>query len=171
METQGDQAQAAPGLGRYEIDTGRSTVAFRTRHVFGLAPVRGEFAIREGTVDVAEPLDGSSIHAEIATASFSTGNRQRDDVVRSATYLDAERHPVMTFTAERIDGSAVAGSLTVCGVTRPVSLSVEKSAVAARSFTVRASTRIDRTEFGVTAGRGMTGRHLDVTLDVECVRR
>ena len=43
-------------------------------------------------------------------------------------------------------------------------------AVAARSFTVRATTRIDRTEFGMTAQPGMTGRHLDMTVEVRCVR-
>ncbi len=34
----------------------------------------------------------------------------------------------------------------------------------------RASTRIDRTEFGVTAYRGAAGRYLDMTVEVRCVR-
>ena len=34
----------------------------------------------------------------------------------------------------------------------------------------RASTRIDRTEFGVTAYRGVAGRYLDITVEVRCVR-
>jgi hypothetical protein len=33
----------------------------------------------------------------------------------------------------------------------------------------RASTRIDRTEFGVTAYRGAAGRYLDLTVEVRCV--
>jgi hypothetical protein len=32
------------------------------------------------------------------------------------------------------------------------------------------STRIDRTEFGVTAYRGVAGRYLDMTVEVRCVR-
>lgn len=170
METERDHAEAAPRLGRYRIDTAKSAVTFKTRHVFGLAPVRGRFAIRNGAVDVAEPLAESSIHAEIDSASFDSGNSRRDDVVRSSTYLHAERFPAMTFAAERIDGTSIQGSLTVCGVTRTVSLSAEQTAVTPDTFRVRAGTRIDRTEFGVTAGRGMTGRHLDVLLDIECVR-
>ena len=31
-----------PRPGRYEIDTSCSAVTFRTRHLFGLAPVRGK---------------------------------------------------------------------------------------------------------------------------------
>ena len=52
------EAQVTPRPGRYEIDTSCSAVTFRTRHPFGLAPVRGSFAIRAGTIDVAEPLAG-----------------------------------------------------------------------------------------------------------------
>ena len=34
----------------------------------------------------------------------------------------------------------------------------------------RASTRIDRSEFGLTAYRGVAGRHLDMTVEMRCVR-
>ena len=87
-------AQATPRPGRYEIDTSCSAVTFRTRHLFGLALVRGSFAIRAATIDVAEPVTDSSVHAEIGTASFRTGNGQRDVTVHSARLLDAVRHPV-----------------------------------------------------------------------------
>jgi polyisoprenoid-binding protein YceI len=160
-----------PQLGRYEIDTGYSTVRFRTRHLFGLAPVRGRFAIRGGTVDIAEPLAASAVYAEIDAASFRTRNPQRDASVRSARLLDVARQPVITFTSERVDRQELTGALTVRGVTRPVTLSVEPPAVSPRSFTVRATTRIDRTEFGLTAYRGLAGRHLDMTVEVQCVRK
>jgi polyisoprenoid-binding protein YceI len=160
-----------PQLGRYDIDAGGSTVTFRTRHLFGLAPVRGAFAIRAGTIDVAEPLAGSSVYAEVEAASFSTGNGQRDGSVRSARFLDAGRHPLITFRSEHVDQSVIAGALTVRGVTRPVSLAVEQAELSRRAFSVRATTRIDRTEFGVTALRGLAGRYLDLTVEVRCVRR
>ena len=35
------ETQVTPRPGRYEIDTSCSAVTFRTRHLFGLAPVRG----------------------------------------------------------------------------------------------------------------------------------
>jgi polyisoprenoid-binding protein YceI len=164
---------AAPATlqpGRYEIDTSCSAVTFRTRHMFGLAPVRGSLAIRAGTVDVAWALTDPGVYAEIDTASFRTGNGQRDSNVRSARLLDAGQYPVITFRSERLDGQALTGALTVRDVTRPVSLSIEQSAVSPGSFTARATTRIDRTEFGVTAYRGLAGRYLDLTVEVRCVR-
>lgn len=164
------EAQVTPRPGRYEIDTSCSAVTFRTRHPFGLAPVRGSFAIRAGTIDVAEPLAGSSVFVRIDPASFRTGNGQRDDNVRSERLLDTGRYPVITFRSEGVDGPALTGTLTVRNVTMPVTLSVEQAAVTPGSFEARASTRIDRTEFGVTAYRGMAGRYLDMTVEVRCVR-
>jgi polyisoprenoid-binding protein YceI len=69
-----------------------------------------------------------------------------------------------------MDGLALTGTLTVRNVTMPVSLSIEQTAARARWFNVRASTRIDRNEFGVTAYRGMAGRYLDITIEARCVR-
>ena len=163
-------APAAPQPGRYEIDTTRSAVTFRTRHMFGLAPVRGSFAIRDGTVEVAGPPTNPGIYAEIEAASFRTGNGQRDSVVRSARLLAASQYPVMTFRSGHLDGLALTGTLTVRDVTRPVSLLVEQTAVSPKSFTTRGTARIDRAGFGVTAYRGLAGRYLELTVEVRCVR-
>ena len=172
MQTQPVQAAGTPRLGHYDIDARHSAITFRTRHLFGLAPVRGVFTITSGRVDVAEPLAGSRIHAEIDAASFRSGNGPRDAAVRSGGLLDVGRHPVIMFDAERIDGSVLAGVLAVRGVTRPVSLTVDSvEAAAPGSFTARARVRIDRTEFGITAKRGLAGRYLELSVEVQCVRK
>ena len=159
-----------PEPGRYDIDITCSAVTFRTRHLFGLAPVRGSFAIRTGTITITEPLADSSIHAEIDPASFRTDNGQRDSNVRSARLLDADRYPVITFRSEGMNGLALEGALTVRNVTMPVTLSIEQTAARARWFNARASMRIDRNEFGLTAYRGMAGRYLDLSIEARCVR-
>jgi polyisoprenoid-binding protein YceI len=160
-----------PPLGRYEIDTSGSTLTFRSRHLFGLLPVRGTVPIRSGVVDVVEPLAQSTVRAEIDAAGFQSGHQRRDDDVRSARFLDTTRHPVLTFVADHVDTTAVSGTLTVRGTGRPVRLVIERAELSPGAFTVHASTRIDRTEFGVTAAPGMAGRHLDISLEVRCVHR
>jgi polyisoprenoid-binding protein YceI len=170
MHTPPQHAVISPGLGRYRIDPGRSAVRFRTRHLFGLAPVTGTFEIRSGTVELTEPLASSAVRVEIAAGSFHTGNRPRDRAVAARRFLDTARHPVITFTADQAGRETVTGTLTAHGVTKPVSLAIEHAEVTGRSFTVRASTRIDRTEFGVTASRGLAGRYLSFTLEIRCVR-
>jgi polyisoprenoid-binding protein YceI len=168
-----DDTVQVPRIGRYEIDSRGSTLTFRSRHLFGLAPVHGTMAISHGVVDVADPITDSSVQVEIDTTSFDTGSRQRDGDVRSARFLDAARYPSMTFTSERLDRSEgrwmLAGTLRVRHVARPVSLAIERCIVqpgTPNSFVVCASTRIDRTDFGLTAARGMAGRHLDVSLRI-----
>lgn len=163
----------APRVGRYRLDTRRSTVTFRTRHLFGLAPVKGSFTPRGGSLEVADPLGDSRALVEIDSASFDTGNGQRDASVRSARFLDADRHPTMRFTAERIErsgaGATLTGTLVLREVARPVELAVERCGPHAGprpGFTIRATTRIDRFAFGLTAQRGMAGRHLDVTAEI-----
>ena len=166
-------AGTTPQLGRYDIDPDRSAVTFRTRHLFGLAPVRGTLAIRGGTVDVTEPLAGSAVYAEIDTASFRTGYRPRDHSVRSPRFLNAAGYPVMVFSSEQVDAGdqVLTGTLTVGDVSQPVSLSIVHYAPSAGSFTARATARIDRNEYGVAAARGLAGRYLDITVEVQCVRR
>jgi len=170
MQTTHSLAEATPQLGRYQIDPGGSRVTFRTRHLFGLARVRGTFAITAGTVDVTEPLTGSRVYAEIDAASFRTGNPLRDAQVRSARFLAADAHPVLAFSSKGLDGQVLAGALTVREATGPVSVLAEVTDVSPGSFTARATVRIDRYGFGVTASRGLAGRYLDVTVEVRCVR-
>jgi polyisoprenoid-binding protein YceI len=198
MDTKPHPTALIPRLGHYEIDARRSTVTFATRHLFGLAPVRGTFSVTAGTVDIAEPLAASRVHAEIDAASFRTGLPPRDVTVRSAQLLDAEQYPVITFDAGgeagaeagaagpgaagsgaadgAVGGALLTGQLTVRGVSRPVRLSVESvepagNGAAPGSFTARARARVDRAEFGITGFRGLAGRRLDLVLEVRCVHQ
>jgi len=172
MQTESQLTQAlAPG--HYEIDASQSAVRFRTRHLFGLGSVRGTFAIQSGSADIAEALAGSAIRAEIDAASFRTGNRQRDQSVLSAQFLDATRFPVISFQDGLVaaGGQTVHGMLTVREVSRPVILSIGQVEAGTRSFTASATVRIDRGEFGLTALPGLAGRYLDLTVEVRCARR
>lgn len=172
MQTETELTPALPP-GRYEIDASQSAVRFRTRHMFGLGPVRGTFAIQSGSAEIGEALAGSAFRAEIDAASFRTGNRQRDESVLSAQFLDAGRFPVISFQDGEVaaDGRTVRGTLTVREVSRPVVLSIGEVQPDSRSFTASATVRIDRTEFGVTALPGLAGRYLDLTVEVRCARR
>ena len=172
MQTEPAIIATTPQPGHYNIDPDRSGVTFVTRHLFGLGRVRGSFAIRGGTADIADPIAASAINAEIETASFRTKNRQRDQSVLSPRFLDPAGHPVMTFRSDRFekDGEVLTGTLTVRGTTRPVTLTVTGCEVSRGSFTARATVRIDRTEFGITAARGLAARYLDLTAEVQCTR-
>ena len=197
MQTTSAVITTTPQPGHYDIDPGRSRVTFATRHLFGLGRLKGAFAIRGGTVDVADPIATSAIYAEIETASFHTKNPARDGSVLSPRFLDPAGHPVMIFRSDRIEpsgvpegrppgpalagsrerpaapgqqGQVLTGTLTVRGTTQPVTLAVTRCEASRGAFTARATTRIDRTEFGITAARGLAARYLDLTVEVQCTR-
>ena len=170
MQTEPAVIATTPQPGHYDIDPDRSGVTFTTRHLFGLGRVRGSLAIRAGTADVADPIAASAIYAEIETASFRTKNPARDGSVLSRRFLDPAGHPVMTFRSDRIEPGTLTGTLTVRGTSRPVTLTITRCEVSRGSFTARATARIDRTEFGITASRGLAARYLDLTVEVQCTR-
>lgn len=167
------QAQTSIQPGDYDIDPQRTTIRFRTRHLFGLGPVRGTFAIRSGAVRATDPLDASTVYAEIESGSFRTGNPQRDRTVLLRRHLDAARHPVITFAAQEADPKAgeIRGTLTVRGVERPITLVVTSAEQSGDDIEVTATMHVDRFEFGLTAMRGLAGRYLDLELSAICVRR
>ncbi|MBA8825789.1 polyisoprenoid-binding protein YceI [Saccharopolyspora lacisalsi] len=163
-------------VGTWNIDAVHSGIEFTLRHM-GVGRSRGRFDSFEGEIVTAEnPLD-SSVTATIDAASFNTGNADRDAHVRNSDFLDVENHPTITFrsTAIREDGDewAIDGELTLRGVTKPVTLSVEPGGFTddgqgGKMLGGTASTTINRTDFGVGPdGGAMLGEKVKITLDIE----
>lgn len=163
-----------PVAGDYRLDRELSTISFRTRHMFGLAPVRGTFRLRDGHIHVADPVHGSAARATVAADSFHTGLPARDTMVRSNHYLEADNHPDITFSSTKMIEErgrwVLHGTLTVRGHARPLEVRVEQVRVDGPVLRLRASARVDRYEFGITTMRGFTGRRLTLELSVTAAR-
>jgi polyisoprenoid-binding protein YceI len=163
-----------PKPGRYRIHAEATTVTIRTRHLFGLGPVRATLALRDGLIQVAAPVEASTVHARFAASTFRSGNGARDAAVLSPKLLDAEAYPSLTFTATELteaDGRwSLRGELEVRGVTRLVE--VRLSAVSEDEGTLRATAQVtvDRYDFGLTAYRGLAARRLTVSVDITAHR-
>jgi polyisoprenoid-binding protein YceI len=156
-----------PTAAAYRID--RSTISFTTRHLFGLASVRGTFQVREGEIHITDPVGGSSARATISAGSFDTGTPARDTTVRSAQYLDTGNHPDVTFRSTRLvhtDHWVLHGTLTVRGRACPVEVHITSLRPNGSTLHLRARARIDRYAFGITAMKGFVGRHLSLDLNL-----
>ena len=163
------QHNGMPAAGRYRLDPSRSSVTFRTRHLFGLGAVSGTMRIVSGEITVDPAVPQATVVAALDAASFSTGSRARDRDVRSPRFLDAENYPHLTFRAGTLSQSGgrwmLAGELTVREATRPVTLAIEQIEAAGpdgNGFRARATVRLDRYAFGLTAAKGMAARYLDI---------
>ena len=168
--TRAERTPTVPKAGRYRLDPTRSSVTFRTRHVFGLAAVTGGMAVTGGDIDVDPATPHASVRVTISAASFDTGNSRRDRDVRSTRFLNTEQYPNISFRADSLtradDRWSVTGELTVREVTQAVTLAVESVAPAIDGFRARATTRIDRYAFGLTAAKGIAARYLDIDVTV-----
>ncbi len=145
-----------PGI--WNLDMSHSEIGFTVRHA-GISKVRGRFTDASAEAKVGNSLAASRLHATVKTASFDSGDANRDGHVRGADFFDVESYPEMTFRATGIEGDAedytVTGDLTIRGVTKPVELEVEFSGVAVDPFGATragfsAETEISRKEFGLT---------------------
>lgn len=157
-----------PAPGTYAIDPTRSTISFTTRHLFGLAGVAGTFALRSGSLQIAEPATASTATAVFDATSFSTPSAKRDKDVRSAKFLDTDNNPDITFisTALRQVGAQweLNGTLTAHGTAAPTMLAVREVTTEGDEVVLRASTVVDRYAHNVTAAKGMAGRRIDLEL-------
>ena len=145
--------------GRWTLDGLHSSVTFAIRHL-GLARVRGRFTDIDATLDVGERTGDLQVEATVALGSIDTGNADRDAHVRSPEFLDADRHPTMTFRSTGIRGAGddwtMDGDLTLGGVTRPVSFAVEfcgaSDAMGRMSAGFTTSGTVSRREHGIDFG-------------------
>ena len=105
-------------MGTWKFDPFHTQVEFAAKH-FGMMTVRGNFheVVAGGEIFPDDP-SRSKIEATINTASIRTHNEQRDNDLRSSSFLEIDKYPTMTFKStkiEHVDGDRyrVVGDLTI----------------------------------------------------------
>ena len=115
--------RTVPLAGIWHIDPLHSDLRITARHLM-VAKVRGTFEDLDAIIVVAEDPKQSTVEIEAKAASVTTGTRDRDTHLRSADFLDAEQHPLITFRSTDLSAAGrkwkLTGDLTIRGVTRPV---------------------------------------------------
>ena len=168
--------------GSWVVDKAHSTVEFVARHLM-VTKVRGRFNDYDAAITIADRPEDSSVEVTIQAGSITTGDPGRDGHLTSADFLDIETYPTLAFasTAVRPTGAStwdVDGNLTIHGVTKPVTLTVDFGGVATdpwgntKAF-FSASTEFDRESFGLTwnqplsGGGVLVGKKVRVELEIQ----
>ena len=171
--------------GTYGIDTAHSSVGFKVRHL--VSKVSGGFNDFDGTI-VADfgNLDASSVEFTIQATSIDTKNEKRDGHLRSADFFDVEKFPEITFKSSKItkidsDSYAVVGSLTMHGVSKEITLTVdflgEMTAMGGTRAGYELTTTLNRKDFEVSwnraldAGGVLLGDEVEVNIALELIKR
>jgi polyisoprenoid-binding protein YceI len=146
--------EAGTATGVWRLDATRSRIEFHNKHFWGLISVHGRFDSFDGemTVDPSGTVTGE---LEIDAASLDTGNKKRDQHLRSEDFFDAERHGkvILAVTAVRPsdgDGVRVGGTLTAAGRSRPIDFEALVSSASDDEVTLDATVSVDRSDFAMT---------------------
>jgi polyisoprenoid-binding protein YceI len=164
-------ATGATGLiaGTWAVSDSRTRVAFTVRNLG--RPVRGSVACQGGEVVVDATGAPLRVAAELDLDSVDTGIAKRDADLRKPWLLDIDRHPTMTWTADRFtrgdDGRWTAdGVLQVRGTSTPLAVTGPAEILADGWIRVRASGSLDRAAVGIRAPRFLIGRTIGIDVDV-----
>ena len=174
----------APALAEpvaYDFDKSHANLSFTYDHL-GYSTTDGRFGDWDGTllIDKDTPAN-SSIEFTINIDSLDTFWAERDTHLKSPDFFDAAKFPQATFKSTAVEQTGenqleVTGDLTLKGITKPVTLTVDVKAMGehpmakkpAAGFAV--STVIKRSDFGMDMFVPYVGDEVTVTFHAETLQ-
>ena len=165
-------AQAASRAQSWRIDEAQTWIGFKI-DATGFPTTHGHFAHYKGQVliDFDRPAK-SYTNFTVDSASVDVGSPSFNNFVKSAALLDVERFPTMIFVStqvEKLDShtARVSGNLTMLGVSRPITLTVNVEtdpSAKGRAIAFVAKGTIVRSEFGMKFGIPLIDDALEITV-------
>jgi polyisoprenoid-binding protein YceI len=168
--------------GSWTVDPAHSTIEFRVKHMV-IQTVRGRFRDFDGAIVAGEE---PSVSGTIKVASLETLHEERDAHLRSPDFFDVERHPEIVFHAGAIEFNgdarrfALAGELTIKGISRPLTLEGEVGgsveADGRERLALALHGQLNRADYGLVwnrvleTGNLVVGDTVDLRLDIAAVR-
>jgi polyisoprenoid-binding protein YceI len=148
-----EQRTVAPP--HWTVDPGQSSVGFAVKTFWGLSTVHGRFDRFDGSYETGP--DGATIELTIDADSLDTGNRTRDEHLRSGKFFHAVKHPQLRFTSTRVhdvDNGVlhVVGELEAAGTAVQLEFPATVRPVAG-GLEIEARTTIDQGRLGMSSGQ------------------
>ena len=178
---QPESATHPPESATYRVDPGHSVVLFRTRHL-GLSYFHGRFDEVGGEVVYdAEHPERSSVTITVRADSVDTNSDDRDAHLRSPDFFSAKEFPKITFESSAVestkDGLEVTGALSFHGVTKTITIAVDRVGEGSSPFGdyrmgFETVFEIDPRDYGVRYMQDpkMLGPGVRLTVALECIR-
>lgn len=166
----------------WEADLAHCRAEFTVSHMV-VSKVWGHIPVQQLTiVNTSHTPVPQRLEAVLDVSHEDTDNRDRDADLRSPTYFDVAKYPIMTFhstsiVAKSSSSFAVTGDLTIKNVTKPVTFPVQVVGIIPEGSGWRVgysgSLTIDRRDWGIVdsrltpAGVLLVGYTVDIRLTVE----
>ena len=176
-------AFTAPALSEpCTLDKSHTAITFTIDHL-GYSMTHGRFSEFDAEIDFdSEDPSKSSVMFTIDAPSIDTGWAKRDEHVRGADFLNADKHPEIVFKSKTIEVSGektatMTGDLTINGKTNEETFEVTMRKLAPSPFGQKLMTggfiatgTIDRTDYAISYGAGAIGNEVEVRVDLEIVK-
>lgn len=165
----------------WNFDPAYTTVEFVVRNLW--YNVKGQFRMVEGVINLDEnDIGRSSVNAIIKAESVDTGNQRRDKHLLARDFLDVEKFPAIEFRSTSVvrgrdrDSLDLEGTLIVRDKQVPITLAVNemdrsRSPKGDEFVYYSATAELDRYACGINYGRGLIGRKLKVTINIQATNR
>ncbi len=174
-------ALAAPVT--YKIDPAHTYPSFEADHMGGLSVWRGKFDSSSGTVVVDKDKSTGTVDITVDATTIDFGHAKLNEHAKTPDMFDTAKFPTATYKGTLggfKDGAPteVKGELTLHGVTKPVTLKIDKFLCKPNPMTKKevcgadATAMINRGDFGISYG-GNFGFNMETKLaiQVEAIRQ
>jgi polyisoprenoid-binding protein YceI len=111
----------------WKMDKSHAKLGFTVTHLM-ISEVDGNFKDFDVTITSSkDDFSDAVFELTVQMASVNTDNQRRDDHLRTPDFFEVEKYPTMTFkstSVKKTSGNkyALAGNLTMHGVTKPVTM-------------------------------------------------
>ena len=169
----------------YVIDTkgAHASINFQVQHL-GYSWLLGRFNNFSGNFSY-DPQDvaASSINVTIDTTSVDSNHAERDKHLRSGDFLEVDKYPEAKFVSKRIsdiddngEEFDIVGDLTLHGVTKEITIEVEKVGEGKDPWGgyrvgFEGETEIRMSDFGITKDLGPASQVVELKLHVEGIKQ
>lgn len=174
-------ASATPAFAQtYNIDPNHTYPSFEADH-FGTSTWRGKFDKTSGTIVLDRAAKTGWLDITIDTASIDFGHAKLNEHARGKDLFNVEKYPTATYKSKSIkfDGDkpvSVDGEFTLLGVTRPLTLAINKFKCIQHPMLKRevcgadASAEFKRSDFGMNYGLPAFSPEVKLAIQVEAIK-
>jgi len=175
-------ASSAFAADTYKIDPSHTYPSFEADHMGGLSTWRGKFDKTDGSIVLDRAAKSGTVDITIDTTTIDFGHAKMNEHAKGAEIFDTAKFPTATYKGKLVFKgdvpTSVNGELTLHGVTKPVTLAINKFKCIQHPMLKRevcgadASATFKRSDFGVSYGEQYGfNQEVKLAIQVEAIKQ
>ncbi|WP_312516589.1 YceI family protein [Massilia sp.] len=165
----------------YDIEPNHTYPSFEADHM-GLSVWRGKFNKSSGSVTIDREAKTGSLDITVDINSIDFGHDKMNEHAKKPDIFDAAKYPTATFKSTKFNytgdvPTSVDGQLTLHGVTKPLTLKIDKFKCIMHPMLKKEACGADvsgtfkRDDFGISFGLPNFSPEVKLAIQVEAVKR